>query len=95
MGAIEFGLRNSFNKIFCPAVLAYACFNNFVGVFVICLLVFTVFLYCLFYGYLFLFATSVRTTDNNINNNNNNNNFVLTTNKNLRSGLLTSLSVEN
>jgi hypothetical protein len=32
------------------------------GVLVICVLVFTVFLYCFFYVYLFLFVTSVRTT---------------------------------
>jgi len=38
------------------------CFDNCVGVLVICVLVFTVFLYCLVYVYLFLFVTSVRTT---------------------------------
>jgi len=38
------------------------CFENCVGVLVICVLVFTVFLYCFFYVYLFLFVTSVRTT---------------------------------
>ena len=35
------------------------CMN---GRFVICVLVFTVFLYCFVYVYLFLFATSVRPT---------------------------------
>jgi len=37
-------------------------FDNFVGILVICVLVFTVFLYCFLYVYLFLFVTSVRTT---------------------------------
>ena len=38
------------------------CFDNCVGVLVICILVFTVFLYCFVYVYLFLFVTTVRTT---------------------------------
>jgi len=38
------------------------CFDNCVGILVICVLVFTVFLYCFFYVYLFLFVTSVRST---------------------------------
>ena len=38
------------------------CFDNCVGVLVICVLVFTVFFYCFVYVYLFLFVTSVRTT---------------------------------
>ena len=38
------------------------CFDNCVGVLVICVLVFTVFLYCFVYVNLFLFVTSVRTT---------------------------------
>ena len=45
------------------------CFDNFVGVLVICVLVFTVvcivctvFLYCFVYVYLLLFVTKVRTT---------------------------------
>jgi hypothetical protein len=37
------------------------CFGNRVAVLVICVLVFTVFLYCLVYVYLALFVTSVRT----------------------------------
>jgi len=37
-------------------------FGNFVGVLVICVLVFTVFLYSFVYVYLVLFVTSVRTT---------------------------------
>jgi hypothetical protein len=37
------------------------CFNNCVGVLLICVLVFNVFLNCLVYVYLFLFVTSVRT----------------------------------
>ena len=46
----------------------WGCFDNRVGVLVICVLVFTVFsivgtafLYCFVYVYLFLFVTSVRT----------------------------------
>jgi hypothetical protein len=38
------------------------CFDNCVGVLVVCVLVFTVFFYCFLYVYLFLFVTSVRTT---------------------------------
>jgi hypothetical protein len=38
------------------------CFDNCVGVLVICVLVFTVFLYCFIYVHLFLFVTSARTT---------------------------------
>jgi len=38
------------------------CFDNCVGVLVICVLVFTEFLYCFVYAYLFIFVTSVRTT---------------------------------
>ena len=45
------------------------CFDNCVGVLVICVLVFTVFcifcavfLYCFVYIYLFLFVTTIRTT---------------------------------
>jgi len=37
------------------------CFDNCVGVLVICIIVFTVFLYCFVYVCLFLFDTSVRT----------------------------------
>ena len=53
----------------CVGFVMCGCFDNCVGVLVICLLVFTafcivcnVFLYCFFYVYLFLFVTSVRTT---------------------------------
>ena len=38
------------------------CFDKCLGVLVICVLVFTVFLYCFVYVYLLLFVTSVRTT---------------------------------
>ena len=38
------------------------CFDNCVGVLLICVLVFTVYLYCFVCVYLFLFVTSVRTT---------------------------------
>jgi hypothetical protein len=44
--------------VFCKC----GCFDNCLGVLVICVLVFTVFLYCLVYVYLFLFVTIVRTT---------------------------------
>jgi hypothetical protein len=46
----------------CMGFLMCGCFDNCVGVLVICVLVFTVFLYCFVYVYLFLFVTSVRTT---------------------------------
>jgi hypothetical protein len=45
----------------CVGFVMCGCFDNCVGVLVICVLVFTVFLYCL-YVYFFLFVTSVRTT---------------------------------
>ena len=48
------------------------CFDNCVGVLVICVLVFTVFFYCSVYVYLFLFVTSVRTSENSTAVNNNN-----------------------
>jgi len=43
-------------------VVMCGCFDNCVGVLIICVLVFTVFLYCFVYVYLFLFVTSLRTT---------------------------------
>jgi hypothetical protein len=47
----------------CMGFVMCGCFENCVGVFVTCLLVFTgFFLYCSVYVYLFLFVTSVRTT---------------------------------
>jgi len=46
----------------CVGFVMCGCFNNSVVVLVICVLVFTVFLYCFFYVYLLLFVTSVRTT---------------------------------
>ena len=45
----------------CVGFVMCGCFDNCVGILVICVLVFTVFLYCFFYVYLFLFVTSVRT----------------------------------
>ena len=45
----------------CVDVCKCGCFDNFVGVLLICVLVFTVFLYC-FNLYLFLFVTSIWTT---------------------------------
>jgi len=38
------------------------CFDNCLGVLLICVLVFIAFLFCLVDVYLFLFLTSVRTT---------------------------------
>jgi hypothetical protein len=46
----------------CVEFVMCGCYDNCVGVLVICVLVFTVFLYCSVYVYLFLFVTSVRTT---------------------------------
>ena len=46
----------------CVCVFMCGCLDNCVGVLVICVLVFTVFLYCFLYVYLFVFVTSVRTT---------------------------------
>jgi hypothetical protein len=46
----------------CVNFVMCRCFDNCVGVLVICVLVFTVFLYCFVYVYLFLFVTSVRIT---------------------------------
>jgi len=40
------------------------CFDNCVGVLVICVFVFIACLYCLIYVYVFLFVYSVRTTAN-------------------------------
>ena len=40
----------------------YGCFDNCVGVLMIRVLIFTVFLYCFGYVHIFLFVTSVRTT---------------------------------
>jgi hypothetical protein len=53
----------------CVGVCMRGCFDNCVGVLVICVLLFTVFcivctvfLYCFFYVYLFVFVRSVGTT---------------------------------
>ena len=53
----------------CVGFVMCGCFDNCVGVLVICVLVFTVFcivctvfLYCIVYVHLFLFVTSVMTT---------------------------------
>jgi hypothetical protein len=46
----------------CVGFVMCGCFDNCVDVLVTCVLVFTVFLYCFFCVYLFLFVTSVRTT---------------------------------
>jgi hypothetical protein len=46
----------------CVGFVMCECFDNCVGVLLICLLVFTMFLYCFVYVYLFLFVTSVTTT---------------------------------
>jgi len=41
----------------CVGFVMPGCFDDCVGVLVICVLVFTVFLYCFVYVYLFLFVT--------------------------------------
>ena len=46
----------------CVGFVMCGCFDNWVGVLVICVFVFTVFLYCYVYVCLFLFFTSLRTT---------------------------------
>ena len=46
----------------CVGLLMCGCFDNCMGVLVICVLVFTAFFNCFVYVYLFLFVTSVRTT---------------------------------
>ena len=46
----------------CMSFVMCECFDNCMGVLVICVLVFTVFLHCFTYVYVFLFVTSVRTT---------------------------------
>ena len=46
----------------CVGFVMCGCFDNCLGILVICVLVFTVFLYCFVYVYLFLFVTGVRTT---------------------------------
>jgi len=46
----------------CKGFVMCGCFDNCVGVLVICVLIFTVFLYCFVCVYLFLFVTGVRTT---------------------------------
>jgi len=67
----------------CMGFVVCGCCDNCVGVLVICVLVFTVFLCCFVCVYLFFFVARVRTTAiewkidsvNNNNNNNNNNNI--------------------
>ena len=46
----------------CAAFVMCGCFDNCVGVLVICVRLFIVFLHCFVYVCLFLFVTSVRTT---------------------------------
>ena len=46
----------------CVGFVMFGSFDNCVGVLVICVLVFAVFLYCFLYVYLFLFVISVRNT---------------------------------
>ena len=46
----------------CVGFVMFGSFDNCVGVLVICVLLFTVFLYCFVYVCLFLFVTCVRTT---------------------------------
>jgi len=56
-----YGLCNVWMCV-CLGVVMCGCSEDCVGILVMCLLVFTAFLCCLFYIYLFLFVTSVRTT---------------------------------
>ena len=51
----------------CFVICVCGCFDNYVGVLVISVLVFTVFLYCFVYVYLFSFVTSVRNTATELN----------------------------
>jgi hypothetical protein len=60
MGVCMYGFCNVW-LCACVDVVMCGCSDRGVGVLVICLLVFTAFLYCLFYVNLFLFVTSVRT----------------------------------
>jgi hypothetical protein len=46
----------------CMGFAMCGCFDNYVCVLVICVLVFTVFFYCFDYLHVFLFVTSVRTS---------------------------------
>jgi len=46
----------------CVGFVMCECFDNCVGVLGICVLVFTVFMYCFVYVYLSLLVTSVRNT---------------------------------
>jgi len=55
MGSVMCGFVYLWGFIMC------GCFDNCVGVLVICVLVFTVFMYIFFHLYLFLFVTSLRT----------------------------------
>ena len=52
------------NRRLCVCVwfVMCGCFDNCVVVLVIRVLIFTVFLYCFVYGYLFLFVTCVKAT---------------------------------
>jgi len=55
-------VRVGFVMCVCVGTVMRECSDSCVGVLVICVLVFTAFLYCLFCVYLFLFVTSERTT---------------------------------
>jgi hypothetical protein len=56
-----YGVCNVYVSV-CMGFVMCVCFDNCMGVLVICVIVFTMFLYCFVYVYLFLFVTSVRTT---------------------------------
>jgi hypothetical protein len=60
MGVRMYGFPNVWVCV-CVGFVMCGCFDNCSGVFVICVLVFTVFLYIFVYVYLFLLVTSVRT----------------------------------
>jgi hypothetical protein len=61
VGVFMYGFCNVWVCV-CVGFVMCGCFDNCVGVLIICVLVFTVFLYCFVYVYLFLFVTSARTT---------------------------------
>ena len=56
-----FGFSNLWVCV-CVGLVMWQCYDNCEGALVICVPVFTVFLYCFLYVHLFLFVTGARTT---------------------------------
>ena len=56
-----YGFRNVWMCV-CVGFAVYGCFDNYLGVLVICVPVLTVFLYCFVYVYLFLIFPCVSAT---------------------------------